>query len=102
MIKHVAGRDRSHVDMTESMYMVMKCNSYRQPNFTKYKVSRTGYNEVDLTDNKSFKYKIDLSLHVRPFGDERLEVIVQSKFGYGNTVLSRANRYYLNVFYAAA
>jgi hypothetical protein len=22
-----------------------------------------------------------------PFGDERLEVIVQSKFGYGNTVI---------------
>jgi hypothetical protein len=37
-------------------------------------------------------------LHVCPFGDERLEVIVQSKFGYGNTVYQGANRYYLNNF----
>nr|WP_315205345.1 TonB-dependent receptor [uncultured Flavobacterium sp.] len=62
-------------------------------------VSRTGYNEVDLTDNKVSNTKIDLSLHVRPFGDERLEVIVQSKFGYGNTVYQGANRYYLNNFF---
>ncbi len=62
-------------------------------------VSRTGYNEVDLTDNRVSNTKIDLSLHVRPFGDERLEVIVQSKFGYGNTVYQGANRYYLNNFF---
>jgi len=31
-------------------------------------VSRTGYNEVDLTDNKASSTKIDLSLHFRPFG----------------------------------
>ncbi|MBQ0909226.1 TonB-dependent receptor [Flavobacterium sp. F-328] len=62
-------------------------------------VSRTGYNEVDLTDNKVSNTKIDLSLHVRPFGDERLEVIVQSKFGFGNTVYQGANRYYLNNFF---
>ncbi|RDI56629.1 TonB-dependent receptor domain-containing protein [Flavobacterium glaciei] len=62
-------------------------------------VSRTGYNEVDLTDNKVSNTKIDLSLHVRPFGDEKLEVIVQSKFGYGNTVYQGANRYYLNNFF---
>jgi hypothetical protein len=30
-------------------------------------VSRTGYNEVDLTDNRVSIQKIDLSLHVRPF-----------------------------------
>jgi hypothetical protein len=62
-------------------------------------VSRTGYNEVDLTDNKVSNTKIDFSLHIRPFGDERLEVIVQSKFGYGNTVYQGANRYYLNNFF---
>ena len=62
-------------------------------------VSRTGYNEVDLTDNKVSNTKIDFSLHLRPFGDERLEVIWQSKFGYGNTVYQGANRYYLNNFF---
>ena len=62
-------------------------------------VSRTGYNEVDLTDNKVSNTKIDFSLHFRPLGDERLEVIWQSKFGFGNTVYQGANRYYLNNFF---
>ena len=62
-------------------------------------VSRTGYNEVALTDNKVSNTKIDFSLHLRPFGDEKLEVIWQSKFGYGNTVYQGANRYYLNNFF---
>lgn len=62
-------------------------------------VSRTGYNEVDLTDNKVSNTKIDLSAHLRPFGDERLEIIWQSKFGFGNTVYQGANRYYLNNFF---
>ncbi len=64
-----------------------------------YNVSRTGYNEVDLTDNKAANTKIDFSLHLRPMGDERLEVIWQSKFGFGNAVYQGANRYYLNNFY---
>jgi len=62
-------------------------------------VTRTGYNEVDLTNNKASNTKIDFSLHLRPFGDERLEVIWQSKFGYGNAVYQGANRYYLNDFF---
>ena len=66
------------------------------PNST---VSRTGYNEIDLTDNKASNTKMDLSLHYRPFGNENLEVIVQSKFGFGNAVYQGANRYYLNNFF---
>jgi outer membrane cobalamin receptor len=62
-------------------------------------VSRTGYNEVDLTDNKASNTKIDFSLHLRPFGNENLEVIWQSKFGFGNAVYQGANRYYLNDFF---
>ncbi|WP_264531657.1 TonB-dependent receptor [Flavobacterium sp. N502540] len=61
-------------------------------------VSRTGYNEVDLTNNKAGNTKIDFSFHGRPFGDERLEIIWQSKFGFGNAVYQGANRYYLNNF----
>ncbi|MFM1754058.1 MAG: hypothetical protein RLZZ236_997 [Bacteroidota bacterium] len=62
-------------------------------------VSRTGYNEVDLTDNKASNAKIDFSFHLRPFGNENLEVIWQSKFGFGNAVYQGANRYYLNNFF---
>jgi outer membrane cobalamin receptor len=62
-------------------------------------VSRTGYNEIDLTDNKAANTKIDFSFHLRPFGDEKLEVIWQSKFGFGNAVYQGANRYYLNNFF---
>jgi outer membrane cobalamin receptor len=62
-------------------------------------VSRTGYNEIDLTDNKASNKKIDFSFHLRPFGDEKLEVIWQSKFGFGNAVYQGANRYYLNNFF---
>ena len=63
------------------------------------KVSRTGYNETDLTDSKVRNTKMDFSLHVRPFGNEKLEVIWQSKFGFGNTVYQGASRYYLNDFF---
>ena len=64
-----------------------------------YNVSRTGYNEADLTDYKASNTKFDFSLHLRPKGDENLEVIWQSKFGYGNAVYQGANRYYLNNFF---
>ena len=69
------------------------------PTLPAERISRTGYNEVDLTDNKVSNTKIDFSLHYRPFGDEKLEVIWQSKFGFGNTVYQGANRYYLNNFF---
>jgi outer membrane receptor protein involved in Fe transport len=62
-------------------------------------VSRTGYNETNLTNNKAGNTKIDFSFHGRPFGDERLEIIWQSKFGFGNAVYQGANRYYLNNFF---
>jgi outer membrane receptor protein involved in Fe transport len=61
-------------------------------------VSRTGYNEVDLTDNKVKNAKIDFSLHAKPWAND-FEIIWQSKFGFGNTVYQGANRYYLNDFY---
>jgi outer membrane receptor protein involved in Fe transport len=63
-----------------------------------YNVSRTGYNEVDLTDNKVQNAKIDFSLHFKPWANDT-EIIWQSKFGFGNTVYQGANRYYLNGFF---
>lgn len=70
-----------------------------------YNVSRTGYNEVDLTDNKVANAKIDFSLHFKPWATaskewaKDIEFIWQSKFGFGNTVYQGANRYYLNDFF---
>jgi outer membrane receptor protein involved in Fe transport len=62
------------------------------------KVSRTGFKETDLTDNKVTNTKADLSLHLKPFNND-FEVIWQSKFGFGNTVYQGASRYYLNNFF---
>lgn len=62
-----------------------------------YNVSRTGYNETDLTDNKVKNAKVDFSLHFKPWKNDT-EIIWQSKFGTGNTVYQGANRYYLNNF----
>jgi outer membrane receptor protein involved in Fe transport len=65
-----------------------------------YNVSRTGYNEVDLTDNLVRNAKADMSLHFKPWkAHENTEIIWQSKFGIGNTVYQGANRYYLNGFF---
>jgi outer membrane receptor protein involved in Fe transport len=64
-----------------------------------YNVSRTGYNEADLTDYKASNTKFDASVHIRPFGDEKLELILQSKLGFGNAVYQGGNRYYLNNFF---
>ncbi len=61
-------------------------------------VSRTGYKEIDLTDNKASNTKIDFSLHLKPFAND-FEIIWQSKFGFGNAVYQGANRYYLNNFF---
>jgi outer membrane receptor protein involved in Fe transport len=62
------------------------------------KVSRTGFKEIELTDNKVTNTKADLSLHLKPFNND-FEVIWQSKFGFGNTVYQGASRYYLNNFF---
>lgn len=62
------------------------------------KVSRTGYNEVDLTDNIASNTKIDFSLHFKPWAND-IELIWQSKFGMGNAVHQGANRYNLNNFF---
>jgi outer membrane receptor protein involved in Fe transport len=98
--KTVAGRDRSHFGYDGiNVYGDEVATIIGAPTLPSSRVSRTGYNEVDLTDNKVANTKIDFSLHFRPFGDEKLEVILQSKFGYGNTVYQGANRYYLNNFF---
>ncbi|QTE21288.1 TonB-dependent receptor [Polaribacter cellanae] len=66
------------------------------------RVSRTGYREVDLMrDYEARSVKLNTALHYRPFGDDRLEVIFNSKFGVGNTIYQGANRYNIRDFYLA-
>jgi outer membrane receptor protein involved in Fe transport len=65
----------------------------------KENISRTGYNESDLTNYKAANTKVDFSFHLRPMGDERLEVIWQSKLGLGNAIYQGGNRYNLNNFF---
>jgi outer membrane receptor protein involved in Fe transport len=98
--KTVAGRDRSHYGYDGiNVYGDEVATVIGAPTLPSNKVSRTGYNETDLTDNKASNTKIDFSLHYRPLGNDNLEVIWQSKFGYGNAVYQGANRYYLNNFF---
>ncbi len=61
-------------------------------------VSRTGYREQDLSDNKVRSVKADFSLHFRPWAND-FEIILQHKLGFGNTIYQGANRYYLQDFY---
>jgi outer membrane receptor protein involved in Fe transport len=61
-------------------------------------VSRTGYREKDLNDNKVNSVKADFSLHIRPWADDT-EITLQYKLGLGNTIYQGANRYALNDFF---
>lgn len=63
-------------------------------------VSRTGYREQDLTDNKIESVKADFSLHFKPFSND-FEMILQHKLGFGNTIYQGANRYALKNFFMA-
>ncbi len=60
-------------------------------------VSRTGYREQDLNDNKVENVKADFSLHFKPWKND-FEVILQHKVGVGNTTYQGANRYRLENF----
>jgi outer membrane receptor protein involved in Fe transport len=60
-------------------------------------VSRTGYREQDLNDNKIESVKADFSLHFKPWKND-FEIIMQHKVGIGNTVYQGANRYRLENF----
>ncbi|WP_197505837.1 TonB-dependent receptor [Urechidicola croceus] len=61
-------------------------------------VSRTGYKEVDLSDYDAQSVKADISLNFRPFAND-FEIILNSKFGKGNTIYQGANRYNIKNFF---
>ena len=61
-------------------------------------VTRTGYNEMDLTNYNAQSIKADWGLFFRPFEND-FEISYQGKFGTGNTVYQGANRYNIKNFY---
>lgn len=61
------------------------------PNFFgNYQINASGYNEVDLIDNKASSFKTDIAFHYKPTEDS--EIILNSKMGTGNTMLHASNR----------
>ncbi|MEO9571855.1 MAG: TonB-dependent receptor [Polaribacter sp.] len=62
-------------------------------------ISRTGYNERDLIDYGVESLKFGGSLNYRPFGDDRLEVIWNSKLGSGTTQYLGGQKYSIKNFF---
>ncbi|WP_298779469.1 TonB-dependent receptor [uncultured Polaribacter sp.] len=61
-------------------------------------VSRTGYNERDLIDYGVSSVKFGGSLNYRPYGDDRLEIIWNTKAGTGNTQYLGGQKYSIKSF----
>lgn len=62
------------------------------------RVTRTGYKDVDFMNNEAKSVKFGASLNYRPLGDDRLEIIWNTKFGSGNTIYQGQNRYNIKNF----
>lgn len=60
-------------------------------------VSRTGYEERDLTDYNAESIKADWGLYYRPWGND-FEIQYVGKIGKGNTIYQGTNRYYIDNF----
>lgn len=61
-------------------------------------VSRTGYDEGDLTDYNAESVKADWGLYYRPWGDD-FEIQYVGKVGTGSTIYQGANRYAIDNFF---
>ena len=62
-------------------------------------VSRTGYNEQDLTNYQARSIKSDWGLYYRPIEGNSLELSYVGKVGTGNTIYQGTNRYNINNFF---
>ncbi len=62
-------------------------------------VSRTGYNEQDLTNYNAESIKADWGLYYRPITDNSLEFSYVGKVGTGSTIYQGTNRYNINGFF---
>ncbi len=62
-------------------------------------VSRTGYNESDLTNYNAESIKADWGLYYRPIEGNSLEFSYVGKVGTGSTIYQGTNRYNINGFF---
>jgi len=62
-------------------------------------ISRTGYNENDLTDYNAESVKADWGLYFRPFTDSNFEIQYVGKVGTGSTIYQGTNRYNIDGFF---
>ncbi|WP_178986161.1 TonB-dependent receptor [Winogradskyella helgolandensis] len=62
-------------------------------------VSRTGYNERDLTEYKAQSIKADWGLYYRPIEDSNFEIQYVGKVGTGTTIYQGTNRYNIDGFF---
>tara|TARA_R110000868_G_scaffold124959_3_gene330041 strand:- start:1748 stop:4480 length:2733 start_codon:yes stop_codon:yes gene_type:complete len=62
-------------------------------------VSRTGYNERDLTNYNAESIKADWGLYYRPIEGKSLEFSYVGKVGTGSTIYQGTNRYNINGFF---
>ncbi|MGB5361266.1 MAG: TonB-dependent receptor [Eudoraea sp.] len=62
-------------------------------------VSRTGYNEQDLTNYNAESIKADWGLYYRPIKGNSLEISYVGKVGTGSTIYQGTNRYNINGFF---
>ncbi|MGB6268223.1 MAG: TonB-dependent receptor [Olleya sp.] len=62
-------------------------------------VSRTGYNERDLTNYNAESIKADWGLYYRPIEGNNLELSYVGKVGTGSTIYQGTNRYNINGFF---
>ena len=62
-------------------------------------VSRTGYNESDLTNYNAESIKADWGLYYRPIEGKSLELSYVGKVGTGTTIYQGTNRYNINGFF---
>lgn len=62
-------------------------------------VSRTGYNERDLTNYNAESIKADWGLYFRPIEDNSLELSYVGKVGTGTTIYQGTNRYNIKGFF---
>ncbi|WP_299435236.1 TonB-dependent receptor [uncultured Aquimarina sp.] len=61
-------------------------------------VTRTGYDESDLTDYNAESIKFDGAIHYRPFSND-FEIIYAGKLGKGQTIFQDSNRFSLKDFF---
>lgn len=61
-------------------------------------VSRTGYDESDLTDYNAESIKADWGLYYRPFEND-FEISYVGKVGTGSTIYQGSNRYHIDGFF---